>query len=131
MASLPGSRTAGFIASPPAVSKPCGLPFASVVSTFPVPSGKPKLHETSAVMSIPGEELHTTLIIWLIDPDETKVKANAPLDANRTAGTIEEQISRMLAEAEAIDAREGRQLGTESNGPAMPKDLGHCADRSV
>src|SRR5690242_21193813 len=58
MALLPGSRTAGFIASPPAVPKPCGLPFASVVSTFPVPSGKPKLHETSALMSIPGEELH-------------------------------------------------------------------------
>src|SRR3954470_4531895 len=61
MASLPGSRTAGFIASPPAVSKPCGLPFASVVSTFPAPSGKPKLHETSPLMSIPGEELHNLL----------------------------------------------------------------------
>jgi hypothetical protein len=34
------------------------MPFASVVSTFPVPSGKPKPHETSALMSIPGEELH-------------------------------------------------------------------------
>src|SRR5690349_7203516 len=59
MASLPGSRTAGFIASPPAVSQPCGPPFASVVSTFPAPSGKPKPHETSALMSIPGKELHT------------------------------------------------------------------------
>ena len=67
MASLPGSRTAGFIASPPAVSKPCGLPFASVVSTFPAPSGKPKLHETSALMSIPGEELH----IRAVRPQET------------------------------------------------------------
>src|SRR3954469_12588548 len=62
MASLPGSRTAGFIASLPAVSKPCGLPFASVVSTFPAPSGKPKLHETSPLMSIPGEELHMPLV---------------------------------------------------------------------
>ena len=35
------------------------MPFASVVSTFRVRSGKPKLHETSALMSIPGEELHT------------------------------------------------------------------------
>jgi hypothetical protein len=35
------------------------MPFASVVSTFPAPSGKPKPHETSALMSIPGEELHT------------------------------------------------------------------------
>src|SRR5689334_16495240 len=69
MALLPGSRTAGFIASPPAVSKPCGPPFASVVSTFPVPSGKPKLHETSALMSIPGEELH---IVRALDDDEIR-----------------------------------------------------------
>src|SRR3954471_2672952 len=61
MASSPGSRTAGFIASPPAVSRPCGPPFASVVSTFPAPSGKPKPHETSALMSIPGKELHNYL----------------------------------------------------------------------
>src|ERR671916_1619301 len=59
MASSQGSRTLGFIASPPAVSRPCGLPFASVVSTFPAPSGRPKPHETSALMSIPGEELHS------------------------------------------------------------------------
>src|SRR3954468_9849401 len=63
MASSPGSRTAGFIASPPAVSRPCGPPFASVVSTFPAPSGKPKPHETSALMSIPGKELHRTLLV--------------------------------------------------------------------
>src|SRR3954466_9090925 len=62
MASSPGSRTLGFIASPPAVSRPCGLPFASVVSTFPAPSGRPKPHETSALMSIPGEELHTPVL---------------------------------------------------------------------
>src|SRR4051812_9125613 len=61
MASSPGSRTLGFIASPPAVSRPCGLPFASVVSTFPAPSGRPKPHETSALMSIPGEELHNRI----------------------------------------------------------------------
>jgi len=34
------------------------MPFASVVSTFPAPSGKPKPHETSALMSFPGKELH-------------------------------------------------------------------------
>jgi hypothetical protein len=36
------------------------MPFASVVSTFPAPSGRPKPHETSALMSIPGEEWHKT-----------------------------------------------------------------------
>jgi transposase len=61
--------------------------------------------------------------LGLVALDGTKVKANAALDANRTASTIEEQISRMLAEAEATDAREDRQFGTEASGPAMPKDL--------
>jgi transposase len=65
----------------------------------------------------------------LVALDGTKVEANAALDANRTASTIEEQISRMLAEAEATDAREDRQFGPEASGPAMPKELGRHADR--
>ena len=54
--------------------------------------------------------------------DGTKVKANAALDANRTASSIEEQIGRMLAEAEATDAREDRQFGAASGGAALPAD---------
>jgi len=61
--------------------------------------------------------------------DGTKVKANAALDANRTASTIAEQVSRMLAEAEATDAQEDRQFGAGADGPAMPKSLGRQADR--
>jgi len=61
--------------------------------------------------------------------DGTKVKANASLDANRTASTIEEQIDRVLAEAEATDAREDRQFGPEANGPAMPGDLKRRGER--
>src|SRR5918997_6655907 len=61
--------------------------------------------------------------------DGTEVKANAGLDANRTASTIEEQVSRMLAEAEATDAQEDRQFGAGADGPAMPKGLGRHADR--
>jgi hypothetical protein len=57
------------------------------------------------------------------------VKANAALDANRTASTIAEQVSRMLAEAEATDAQEDRQFGADADGPAMPKGLGRHADR--
>lgn len=67
--------------------------------------------------------------LGLVALDGTKGKANAALDANRTASTIEEQISRMLAEAEATDARENRQFGTEASGPAMPKDLKRRGDR--
>src|SRR3712207_2672066 len=53
--------------------------------------------------------------LGLVALDGTKVKANAALDANRTASTIEEQVGRMLAEAEATDARrsEERRVGKE------------------
>ena len=39
--------------------------------------------------------------LGLVALDGTKVKANAALDANRTASSIEEQIGRMLAEGAA------------------------------
>src|ERR671920_2587893 len=43
--------------------------------------------------------------LGLVALDGTKVKANAALEANRTASTIGEQVSRMLVEAEATDAQ--------------------------
>lgn len=67
--------------------------------------------------------------LGLVALDGTKVKANASLDANRTASTIEEQINRVLAEAEATDACEDRQFGPEASGPAMPDDLKRRGDR--
>jgi transposase len=67
--------------------------------------------------------------LGLVALDGTKVKANASLDANRTASTIGEQIDRVLAEAEATDAREDRQFGPEASGPAMPGDLKRRGDR--
>ncbi len=44
--------------------------------------------------------------LGLVALDGTKVGANAALDANRAAGSIDEQVTRMLAEAETIDAQE-------------------------
>ena len=67
--------------------------------------------------------------LGLVALDGTKVKANASLDANRTASTIGEQINRVLAEAEATDAREDRQFGPEASGPAMPGDLKRRGER--
>jgi len=67
--------------------------------------------------------------LGLVALDGAKVKANASLDANRTASTIGEQIDRVLAEAEATDAREDRQFGPEASGPAMPGDLKRRGDR--
>src|SRR5213075_1481781 len=51
--------------------------------------------------------------LGLVALDGTKVKANAALDANRTASTIAEQVSRMLQEAEATDTQEDRQFGAQ------------------
>ena len=67
--------------------------------------------------------------LGLVALDGTKVKANASLDANRTASTIGEQINRVLAEAEATDAREDRQFGPDAGGPALPGDLKRRGDR--
>ena len=65
--------------------------------------------------------------LGLVALDGTEVTANAGLDANRTASTIGEQVSRMLAEAEATDAQEDRQFGADAGGPVMPKCLGRHA----
>jgi hypothetical protein len=57
---------------------------------------------------------HTKLVIWLIDPDGTKVAANAALGAKHILGAIIEQVSWVMAEAEA---RKRYQLRIESSGP--------------
>jgi hypothetical protein len=48
-------------------------------------------------------------------PEEpgAKVKANATLDTNRSAAKIDEQITRVLAEARSVDQREDCQCGPE------------------
>jgi len=61
--------------------------------------------------------------LGLVALDGTKVKANASLDANRTAGTIEAQIARILAEAATTDAREDCEAEAESRGSTMPEGL--------
>ena len=66
--------------------------------------------------------------LGLVVLDGTKVKANAALGANRTAATIEEQIVRMMTEAEVADAREDRLFGT-GHGDGLPKDLARRGDR--
>jgi hypothetical protein len=44
---------------------------------------------------------HTKLVIWLIDPYGNKVVANAAVDAKHIVGAIIEQVSWVMAEAEA------------------------------
>jgi hypothetical protein len=50
-------------------------------------------------------------LIRLVVLDGTKVKANASLEANRSAATLDEQVRRMLAEAESTDKCKDRPFG--------------------
>jgi transposase len=60
--------------------------------------------------------------LGLVALDGTRVKADAALDANRTARRLEAEIARMLAEAEAVDAREDRRFG-DRRGDELPEGL--------
>jgi transposase len=66
--------------------------------------------------------------LGLVALDGTKVGANAALSANRTASSLDEQVSRMLAEAEAADTQEDRQFGAQ-RGDELPQALARRADR--
>jgi transposase len=66
--------------------------------------------------------------LGLVVLDGTKVKANASLDANRSAATIDEQVRRMLAEAESTDQREDRRFGPEGR-ERLPPALSRREDR--
>ena len=62
--------------------------------------------------------------------DGTKVKANASLEANRTAKTIEEEVAAMIKDAEATDAREDDLFGNK-RGDELPKGLIKANDRKA
>jgi transposase len=65
--------------------------------------------------------------LGLVALDGTKVKANAALDANRSAATLDAQIARMLAEAEATDACQDRDAA--DRGGMLPSVLAWPSDR--
>lgn len=66
--------------------------------------------------------------LGLIALDGTKVQANASLEANRTAASIEAEIEKILAEAEATDVKEDSQPAAQQ-GAALPKALAWRTDR--
>jgi transposase len=55
--------------------------------------------------------------------DGTKVKANASLSANRTLIHLEQEIDKMLSEAETIDIAEDAAFGPDKRGDEMPDEL--------
>jgi len=66
--------------------------------------------------------------LGLVALDGTKVGASAALDANRTASSIDEQVTKMLAEAEARDVQEDSPIGAQ-RGDELPAALVRRGDR--
>mgnify|MGYP005865201111 FL=1 len=62
-------------------------------------------------------------------PDGSKVKANAALESNRTYDHIEQEVKKMLDEADAADAEEDRQYGPDKRGDELPDDLADQTSR--
>ncbi|MCX6071820.1 MAG: IS1182 family transposase, partial [Chloroflexi bacterium] len=61
--------------------------------------------------------------------DGTKIKANASLAANRTYAWLEEEVRRMLSEAEAKDAEEDELYGPGRRGDELPEELKDPGER--
>ncbi len=63
------------------------------------------------------------LKVGVVALDGTKVKANATLSANRSCEHIQEEVGRMLSEAEAVDEEEDRLYGKGKRGDELPEEL--------
>jgi transposase len=60
--------------------------------------------------------------------DGTKMQANAGIGANRAYPAIREEVARILAEADAVDAAEDEQFGA-ARGDELPAELADPASR--
>jgi transposase len=65
--------------------------------------------------------------VGVVALDGSKIKANAALEANRTYEYIEQEVKKMLDEADATDAEEDRLYGPDKRGDELPD---HLADRT-
>jgi transposase len=70
------------------------------------------------------------LRLGVIALDGTKIKANAALDANRTARSLAEEVAAVFAEAEAVDAAED-VLSGERRGDVLPAALADAGSRKA
>jgi hypothetical protein len=67
--------------------------------------------------------------VGVVALDGTKVKSDAGLAANRSRKAIEDEVRRILAEAEATDAREDEAYGKERRGDELPRELADPSSR--
>jgi len=58
-----------------------------------------------------------------ISLDGTKMKANASLSANRTLKHLEQEIDKMLSEADTKDAEEDKAYGADRRGDELPEEM--------
>ena len=70
------------------------------------------------------------LRLGVVALDGTKIKANAALDANRTARSLAEEVAAMFAEAEAVDAAEDGLYG-DRRGDELPPELADAGSRKA
>ena len=61
--------------------------------------------------------------------DGTKVAADAGLAANRSHKKLEEEVRKMLEEAQRVDAEEDLLFGPEGRGDELPQGLGRRGER--
>lgn len=67
--------------------------------------------------------------VGVVALDGTRMKANASLEANRTYGSIEEEVRQILEEAQARDSEEDRIYGSDRRGDELPEDLQDRGER--
>jgi transposase len=70
------------------------------------------------------------LRLGVIALDGTKIRANAALDANRTARSLAEEVAVLFAEAEAVDAAEDVLLGDRRD-DVLPAELADVGSRKA
>jgi transposase len=68
------------------------------------------------------------LRVGTVAVDGTKMAANAGISANRTYEKIRQEVERILAEADAVDAAEDEQFG-EARGDELPEELADPVSR--
>jgi len=67
--------------------------------------------------------------LGMVAVDGAKVAANAALEANRNHKAIEEEVSRMMAEAKQVDTKEDVLFGPDKWGDELPEGLGRRIER--
>jgi transposase len=67
--------------------------------------------------------------VGVVALDGTKIKANAAMEANRTAEGLDGQVRKMLKEAAELDESEDKKYGKDCRGDELPEGLRRSEER--